>query len=62
MDTSSPISLPEAFRHFGDARETFGWPDGDPGLAHTCSYDGLAAGTFPATRGFRCCADGDPPG
>lgn len=33
---------------------------GDPGLAHKCEYDGVAAGTFPATRGFRCCADGDP--
>jgi hypothetical protein len=33
---------------------------GDPGLAHQCSYDGIAAGTFPATRGFRCCAEGVP--
>ena len=32
---------------------------GDPTLAHTCSYDGTAAGTFPATRGFRCCTDGE---
>ena len=34
---------------------------GDPALAHTCSYDGWAAGTFPNRRGFRCCADGDHP-
>jgi len=33
---------------------------GDPALAHRCDYDGVAAGPFPATRGFRCCADGDP--
>jgi formylglycine-generating enzyme required for sulfatase activity len=33
---------------------------GDPGLAHRCSYDGVAAGTFPSVRGFRCCADGEP--
>ncbi len=33
---------------------------GDPKLAHSCSYDGIAAGTFPNTRGFRCCAGGEP--
>lgn len=33
---------------------------GDPGLAHRCDYDGVEAGPFPTTRGFRCCADGDP--
>jgi formylglycine-generating enzyme required for sulfatase activity len=33
---------------------------GDPALAQRCDYDGVAAGTFPATRGFRCCADGEP--
>ena len=33
---------------------------GDPGLAHTCAYDGVAAGPFPDARGFRCCADGEP--
>ncbi|MBW2276415.1 MAG: SUMF1/EgtB/PvdO family nonheme iron enzyme [Deltaproteobacteria bacterium] len=35
---------------------------GDPALAHQCGYDGIGAGPFPATRGFRCCTDGDPPG
>jgi len=35
---------------------------GDPALAHTCAYDGVAAGSFPVSRGFRCCADGDPAG
>jgi hypothetical protein len=34
---------------------------GDPGLAHKCDYDGIAAGPFPTTRGFRCCADGETP-
>ena len=34
---------------------------GDPALAHRCDYDGMAAGPFPATRGFRCCADGEAP-
>jgi len=33
---------------------------GDPALAHKCGYDGLAAGSFPTARGFRCCSDGDP--
>jgi len=33
---------------------------GDPGLAHQCGYDGVAAGSFPNARGFRCCADGEP--
>lgn len=33
---------------------------GDPRLAHRCGYDGVAVPGFPATRGFRCCADGDP--
>ncbi len=33
---------------------------GDPALAHTCAYDGVAAGPFPSARGFRCCADGEP--
>ncbi len=32
---------------------------GDPGLAHSCSYDGVVAGTFPTVRGFRCCAEGE---
>jgi len=31
---------------------------GDPALAHTCAYDGVAAGPFPSARGFRCCSDG----
>ena len=32
---------------------------GDPALAHTCAYDGVAAGPFPSARGFRCCAVGE---
>lgn len=31
---------------------------GDSQLAHQCAYDGLAAGTFPTDRGFRCCSNG----
>ncbi len=34
---------------------------GDPRLAHQCGFDAVAVPGFPATRGFRCCADGDPP-
>ncbi|MBN1908437.1 MAG: hypothetical protein JW818_01745 [Pirellulales bacterium] len=45
MDTSSPISLPEAFRHFGDASESFGWPDGDPDYV---AKFGLTPGHIPA--------------
>ncbi len=35
---------------------------GDPALAHSCAYDGVAAGPFPSARGFRCCADGEDGG